>query len=148
MNRFLLYKPLEDNKDDAQAIYQSLIVKDQKKKENDRIEKEREAREVERARLLKETAEIEARNMSIFYQRLDETDERDAKEYEKYEEERKREKKEKENMVIQENIKLYNLRLELSKVWTKEQENKYYKLSRDKRIGFLGKTVEEILTLL
>ncbi len=141
-------KKIEDEKNDANATYESLVIKEHNWKLKMIKDKEAEAKLLETAIIMKQTAQLEEKNNIIFYQRLDESDKKDEKQYQKYLEEKKEEKEQIERNVILINKQLYNLRIQLSEKWNKKQETKWKTLSRDIRITYLDKSIEEILLLL
>jgi hypothetical protein len=138
----------KNDKIDAEATMESLRIQEVNRQKQRLKDEQDEARLLEIARLRKERVEEEERATELFYQRCDESDRKEEEEYKKYHEEREKEKEERLQIVIQENIKLYNMKLELQKKWNKKQEKTYRKLSKDKRLDFLTKEIDEVLRLL
>jgi hypothetical protein len=139
---------LKDDKIDAEATMESLRVQEVNRQKQRLKDEQDEARLLEVARLRKERAEAEERATEIFYQRCDESDRKEEEAFKIYEAERAKEREERLLEVQQLNVRLHKMKLELEKKWNKKQEKTYRKLTKDKRIDFLTKDIDEILRLL
>jgi hypothetical protein len=139
---------LKDDKIDAETTMESLRVQEVNRQKQRLKDEQDEARLLEVAKLRKERAEAEERATEIFYQRCDESDRKEEEAFKIYEAERAKERDERLKIVIEENKKLYSMRQELEKKWNKKQEKTYRKLTKEKRIDFLTKDINEVLRLL
>ena len=84
----------------------------------------------------------EQEELKLYNKIVEEAEKRDALQYAAAAKDRMLER---QAEAVQENIKMYALKKELEKVWTPKQEQKYKKLSRDERLGFIDLELQAVL---
>jgi hypothetical protein len=135
-------KEASDRADVNMANYEAVEVKRKKAEQLDRQFLEH----IEKVRadaLAKDKKEQE--DAKRYNQVLEEAEAEDAKRYAADQEKRRAERQE---QITEENRALYKQRTELQKVWSDKQHKKYYKISRDERLGFLNLSIDSVLAKL